>query len=258
MRIPNNHQIIIILFLLVENFFWLPVLDVCKLSISQAWQTLSLTYHSGSPWQVLETQRIPLSPHTSTYWVVAVTCQPSILEAADLQKDVLLLSPETPLCSGHHCAGGLTHGHIVTVLQTHVHSGGKTHQIRKLLPCKPFQGLTIFFGFLPFSAVFLHNLCIWPALSDRNTESTMSSPSHLDLDLVYVKRNSKLSQSSSCSVQMFNQPLFILSGKISRPCVEPSATNMAKISPLLVRLILPLGQGRYMVGHNIRPSLTQD
>lgn len=69
----------------------MPVLGVSKLPISQAWQTLPLTYHSGSPWQVLETQRIPLSPrqiplspHTSTYWVVAVTCQPSTLEAADL------------------------------------------------------------------------------------------------------------------------------------------------------------------------------
>lgn len=63
----------------------MPVLDVSTLSISQAWHPAQpLTYHSGSPWQVLETQRIPLSPHTSTYWVVAVTCQPSTLEAADL------------------------------------------------------------------------------------------------------------------------------------------------------------------------------
>lgn len=40
--------------------------------------------------------------------------------------------------------------------------------------------------------------------------------------------------------------------------MEPGATNMAKINPLLAGLILPLGEGRHMVGHSIRPSLAQD
>jgi hypothetical protein len=83
-------------------FLWLkiPVLSEPKVSIGRAWQPLfsPCTYHYGSPWQVLDTQLILLSPHTSTYWVAAVTCQPSTPQAADLQRKVSLLSPQPPLC----------------------------------------------------------------------------------------------------------------------------------------------------------------
>lgn len=71
-------------------------------------------------------------------------------------------------------------------------------------------------------------------------------PSHLDTGLrsCLCEKKLKIITSCSCSIRLLNQPLSILSGKIARPCVEPGATNIAKIKSPIGGTYTSTGRGQ--------------
>jgi hypothetical protein len=142
------------------------------------------SYHWRPPWWALDTQLIPLVPHTSTYWVVSATFQPSTLETANLQKQVPLFSRPPLLCewiTGRTPSHGWAETFLVLVVRDIIKEN------------KNFNSSPYFIYFHIGSSIFLCPLQYFfiMHLSGRTSQGLPHPSLTLSLDLVSMKRNSK-------------------------------------------------------------------